>query len=282
MDLWNIASVVWEILVQLHFCRNPRILCAFLWHLLRIRGNSLPAYSKMACLFCYVAPVCASWNLKQQLAAYWAHYVHCVSEIMPEVFVFFPSPDPWLLRSKSPVGNPQLIQFSREVIDLLKNQPSCILPISNFIPSYHHHFAKQCRVSDYGYSKLIELLEAVPHVLQVKGRRGYLFKERSVLPWLQLPQPKTQTNSNLISLRACFKMQAPSQVLRKLQISNLEEFPRGLWAFSFQCLWAGTFPVVFSGMLITRGCCNHHLLGTYQGVEGSTLHKLDISHWTRV
>ncbi|XP_054549799.1 meiosis regulator and mRNA stability factor 1 isoform X6 [Talpa occidentalis] len=80
-----------------------------------------------------------------------------------------PNTDPWLLRSKSPVGNPQLIQFSREVIDLLKSQPSCIMPISNFIPSYHHHFAKQCRVSDYGYTKLIELLEAVPHVLQILG-----------------------------------------------------------------------------------------------------------------
>ncbi|KAM5227721.1 meiosis regulator and mRNA stability factor 1 [Ctenodactylus gundi] len=80
-----------------------------------------------------------------------------------------PNTDPWLLRSKSPVGNPQLIQFSREVIDLLKNQPSCVIPISSFIPSYHHHFAKQCRVSDYGYSKLIELLEAVPHVLQILG-----------------------------------------------------------------------------------------------------------------
>ncbi|XP_006872021.1 PREDICTED: meiosis arrest female protein 1 isoform X1 [Chrysochloris asiatica] len=80
-----------------------------------------------------------------------------------------PDTDPWLLRSKSPVGNPQLIQFSREVIDLLKNQAYCIIPISNFIPSYHHHFAKQCRVSDYGYSKLIELLEAVPHVLQILG-----------------------------------------------------------------------------------------------------------------
>ncbi|XP_023560435.1 meiosis regulator and mRNA stability factor 1 isoform X3 [Octodon degus] len=80
-----------------------------------------------------------------------------------------PNTDSWLLRSKSPVGNPQLIQFSREVIDLLKNQQSCIIPISNFIPAYHHHFAKQCRVSDYGYSKLIELLEAVPHVLQILG-----------------------------------------------------------------------------------------------------------------
>ncbi|CAL8330136.1 unnamed protein product [Lota lota] len=80
-----------------------------------------------------------------------------------------PNSEPWIQRSKSPVGNPQLIQFSREVIDLLKSKPACLLPISKFIPSYHHHFAKQCRVSDYGYSKLLELLEAVPHVLQILG-----------------------------------------------------------------------------------------------------------------
>ncbi|XP_056122004.1 meiosis regulator and mRNA stability factor 1 isoform X1 [Rhinichthys klamathensis goyatoka] len=77
--------------------------------------------------------------------------------------------DPWLQRSKSPVGNPQLIQFSREMVDLMKNQPSCLMPVTKFIPAYHHHFAKQCRVSDYGYSKLLELLEAVPHVLQILG-----------------------------------------------------------------------------------------------------------------
>ncbi|XP_061456399.1 meiosis regulator and mRNA stability factor 1 isoform X2 [Rhineura floridana] len=80
-----------------------------------------------------------------------------------------PTAEPWVLRSTSPVGNPQLIQFSREVIDLLKNQPSCIMPVSKFIPTYHHHFAKQCRVSDYGCSKLMELLEVVPHVLQILG-----------------------------------------------------------------------------------------------------------------
>ncbi|XP_069036793.1 meiosis regulator and mRNA stability factor 1 isoform X3 [Lepisosteus oculatus] len=80
-----------------------------------------------------------------------------------------PNADPWVQRCKSPVGNPQLIQFSREVIDLMKSQPCCLMPVSKFIPSYHHHFAKQCRVSDYGYSKLLELLEAVPHVLQILG-----------------------------------------------------------------------------------------------------------------
>ncbi|XP_030637945.1 meiosis regulator and mRNA stability factor 1 [Chanos chanos] len=80
-----------------------------------------------------------------------------------------PNADPWLQRCKSPVGNPQLIQFSREVVDLMKSQPFCMMPITKFIPAYHHHFAKQCRVSDYGYSKLLELLEAVPHVLQILG-----------------------------------------------------------------------------------------------------------------
>ncbi|KAK1162811.1 meiosis regulator and mRNA stability factor 1-like isoform X3 [Acipenser oxyrinchus oxyrinchus] len=77
--------------------------------------------------------------------------------------------DPRVQRCKSPVGNPQLIQFSREVVDLMKNQPCCIIPVSKFMATYHHHFAKQCRVSDYGYSQLLELLEAVPHVLQILG-----------------------------------------------------------------------------------------------------------------
>ncbi|XP_063051996.1 meiosis regulator and mRNA stability factor 1 isoform X2 [Engraulis encrasicolus] len=76
---------------------------------------------------------------------------------------------PWVSRCKSPVGNPQLIQLSRELVDLLRGQPACLMPLGRFIPAYHHHFAKQCRVSDYGYSKLLELLEAVPHVLQILG-----------------------------------------------------------------------------------------------------------------
>ncbi|XP_072124922.1 meiosis regulator and mRNA stability factor 1 isoform X1 [Mobula birostris] len=80
-----------------------------------------------------------------------------------------PNADLCLLRCRSPVGNPQLIQFSREIIDLMKNQAHCVISQHKFIPTYHHHFGKQCRVSDYGYSKLMELLEAVPHVLQILG-----------------------------------------------------------------------------------------------------------------
>lgn len=97
---------------------------------------------------------------------------HCGSLPILNTNISAPA-EPWIQRCKSPVGNPQLIQFSREIIDLLKSQPSCIMPMSKFIPSYHHHFAKQCRVSDYGYTKLLELLEAVPHVLQVSRRTKF-------------------------------------------------------------------------------------------------------------
>uniref|UniRef100_A0A8C2S8E4 Meiosis regulator and mRNA stability factor 1 n=1 Tax=Capra hircus TaxID=9925 RepID=A0A8C2S8E4_CAPHI len=132
-----------------------------------------------------------------------------------------PNTDPWLLRSKSPVGNPQLIQFSREVIDLLKNQPSCVIPISNFIPSYHHHFAKQCRVSDYGYSKLIELLEAVPHVLQILGMGS-----KRLLTLTHRAQVKRFTQDLLKLL----KSQASKQVIVK-------EFAQAYHCFSFSILW---------------------------------------------
>ncbi|XP_071443436.1 meiosis regulator and mRNA stability factor 1 isoform X2 [Hetaerina americana] len=66
----------------------------------------------------------------------------------------------------------QLALFSRELVDLLKTAPHCQLPFNRFIPAYHHHFGRQCRVADYGFTKLIELLEAVPQVVQVMGDGG--------------------------------------------------------------------------------------------------------------
>jgi hypothetical protein len=59
-------------------------------------------------------------------------------------------------------------QFSLEVVDLLKHSPQCRMPFNKFIPSYHHHFSKQCRVSDYGFTKLIELFESIPDIVQVR------------------------------------------------------------------------------------------------------------------
>lgn len=76
-----------------------------------------------------------------------------------------------------PLGHPgpaqplagQLALFSRELVDLLKSHSGCRMPFHKFIPSYHHHFGRQCRVADYGYTKLKELFEALPHVVQIMG-----------------------------------------------------------------------------------------------------------------
>ena len=44
---------------------------------------------------------------------------------------------------------------------------TCTMSFDRFIPHYHHQFSKQCRVSDYGFVKLIDLLDAIPHVIKV-------------------------------------------------------------------------------------------------------------------
>ena len=67
----------------------------------------------------------------------------------------------------SPLLTQHLSQFSRDVVELLKHSPQCRMPFSKFIPTYHHHFGRQCRVADYGYTKLMELFDAIPHVVQV-------------------------------------------------------------------------------------------------------------------
>ena len=67
--------------------------------------------------------------------------------------------------------------FAIEVLDLLSQSPRCRLPFNKFIPTYHHHFSRQCRVADYGFTKLVDLLEAIPHVVKVS--KSFSFKSLS-------------------------------------------------------------------------------------------------------
>ena len=67
-------------------------------------------------------------------------------------------------------------QFAKEVVDMLRHQPHCRMPFSKLIPTYHHHFGRQCKLSYYGFNKLMELFEAIPDVLMVSLEGGkYLF-----------------------------------------------------------------------------------------------------------
>ena len=56
---------------------------------------------------------------------------------------------------------------------------------NKFVPSYHHHFGHQCRVSDYGFTKLIELFEAIPDVVKIEdtgeGERRIALTEKEGL-----------------------------------------------------------------------------------------------------
>jgi meiosis arrest female protein 1 len=59
--------------------------------------------------------------------------------------------------------------ISKEVIELIRMCPKSTMQFSKFIPTYHNHFGKQCRVADYGCTKLIEMFEAMSSVVQVLG-----------------------------------------------------------------------------------------------------------------
>lgn len=73
--------------------------------------------------------------------------------------------DPLKLVSSSLMTNINML--CREVVDLLKTTERCQLLMSRYIPAYHHHFGRQCRVADYGFTRLMDLFEAISHVVQV-------------------------------------------------------------------------------------------------------------------
>ena len=50
-----------------------------------------------------------------------------------------------------------LLQFTREVSDLLRSSQPPIIPFFHFIPIYYKHFAKQCIPQNFGFKTLREL-----------------------------------------------------------------------------------------------------------------------------
>ncbi|CAD5122555.1 DgyrCDS10969 [Dimorphilus gyrociliatus] len=148
-----------------------RILAPRIHTLVAEHGGSLPMLSLATCYAATFEPLEAVENGGVPLE----HLITCVSGV--RIVISSPSgvkKVEWQGEdvprgSSSPLMTQQLGQFAREVADLLKHSPKCSLPFSKFIPAYHHHFGRQCRVADYGYTKLIELLDAVGHVVQVLG-----------------------------------------------------------------------------------------------------------------
>lgn len=44
------------------------------------------------------------------------------------------------------------------------------LVFCRLIPAFHHHFGRQCRVADYGFTKLPDLLAALSNTIVVSIR----------------------------------------------------------------------------------------------------------------
>lgn len=60
-------------------------------------------------------------------------------------------------------------QLRREVVELIKIQPNCELLLSKFIHTYQSQFRKQCRVADYGFSRLQDVIDGLKGVVHVVG-----------------------------------------------------------------------------------------------------------------
>ncbi|CAK1547136.1 unnamed protein product [Leptosia nina] len=73
----------------------------------------------------------------------------------------------------APSLEPMLALLEKELIDLLKVQPKCCIQFSKLIPTFHHHFGRQCRVADYGFTKLPDLLAALSKSIVVLGSGSY-------------------------------------------------------------------------------------------------------------
>ena len=63
----------------------------------------------------------------------------------------------------------RLMEFGKELKDLLRVQPAFKLSLSSLIPEYQKHYGRKEPFDPYvyGFSSVTELLEALPSVVQV-------------------------------------------------------------------------------------------------------------------
>merc|ERR1719468_1135164 len=73
-----------------------------------------------------------------------------------------------------------------DIIDMLKHKPRFSIQFNKFIPNFHHHFGRQCKLSNYGFTKLIDLLEAMPDTVHVINKDNLLFVQLKINIMLDL------------------------------------------------------------------------------------------------
>ena len=57
--------------------------------------------------------------------------------------------------------------FAKNVKMLLESQPDGVIALGNFVSTYMKFFGQKCKIATFGFSKLTDLIEAVPNVAKV-------------------------------------------------------------------------------------------------------------------
>ena len=71
-------------------------------------------------------------------------------------------------------------------MELLRHAPDLSISFTKFIPAYHQHFGRQCRVGSFGLTKLIELFEAIPDTVDLAedGEERIVQLSRDKMIWV--------------------------------------------------------------------------------------------------
>ncbi|XP_045477730.1 meiosis regulator and mRNA stability factor 1 isoform X2 [Harmonia axyridis] len=131
-------------------------------------------------------------------------------------------------REQTPKEIAKTKEFSVEVVELLRHSPYCTIIFHKFVPAYHHHFGYQCKVSDYGFTKLIELFEAIPDVVKIIELSD---GERAVC--LTLPKMLKVLGSQLLSMIKNSSLSSIS--LEDLSVLYLKEFGYPFKPEAYEC-----------------------------------------------
>ena len=75
--------------------------------------------------------------------------------------------------------------FEKNLKILLESQPDRLIALGNFVSTYMKFFGRKCKIATFGFSKLTDLIEAVPDVAKVRVESKYNYRKlprRSPLP----------------------------------------------------------------------------------------------------
>ena len=80
-------------------------------------------------------------------------------------------------------------EFAQECVELLMDSPGCKISLDNFQDKYEQYFQRLCRPSDYGFSDLLELLEAMPDTVEVVDSSRERVLQLKESAWLSNDDP---------------------------------------------------------------------------------------------